>query len=150
MVPETIHASCAVLGGLGVLIRGVSGSGKSTLLASLITGAPAARLVADDRVIVAVENGRLFAAPPAPLAGLVEVRGAGLMRLPYAARAEIRLVVDIAEEAECPRLPTDEEASVVLSGISLRRMWLPAGMADSASRVRLVLASMGQGVDLSR
>lgn len=150
MVPETIHASCAVLGGQGVLIRGASGSGKSSLLAALMAGTPPARLVADDRVVVSVVDGCLFAAPPPRLAGLIEVRGAGLLRFPYAPQAEICLLVDLVAEAECPRLPDADEASETVSGVAIRRMWLPVGMADGASRVRLVLASMGQGVDLSR
>ena len=46
----TIHASAALIGEVGVLIRGGSGSGKSTLLLDILAAdRRGTRLVADDR-----------------------------------------------------------------------------------------------------
>ena len=56
-------------------------------------------LVADDRVEIA--DG--LARAPAGLAGLLEVRGLGLLRLPYAAPARLRLAVMLGPAPE--RLP---------------------------------------------
>jgi HPr kinase/phosphorylase len=95
--PMQIHASCAARGGAGVLLLGPPGSGKSDLLLRLLDRGFV--LVADDRVEVA--DGEAWA-PPA-LAGLLEVRGLGILRLAHAARARVALAVDLGARPE--RLP---------------------------------------------
>ena len=85
-----LHASCAARDAHGVLLLGPAGSGKSDLLIRLLDRGFA--LVADDRV--EVEDG--VASVPAALAGLVEVRGLGLLRLPHIASARVRLAVTLA------------------------------------------------------
>jgi HPr kinase/phosphorylase len=92
-----IHASCAARDTAGVLLTGPAGSGKSDLLLRLLDRGFV--LVADDRVDI--EDG--VASPPAPLAGLLEVRGLGLVRLPYLARARVALAVELGHPGE--RLP---------------------------------------------
>ena len=61
----TIHASCVVVNGTGVLIRGAAGAGKSRLAHKILLAAPVygfdARLVADDRLADVIER-RLSAA----------------------------------------------------------------------------------------
>lgn len=100
-----IHATCISLGGEGVLLLGKPGSGKSDLALRLIENKKA-ELVADDRVDLFVENNKLFAAPPAAIAGLLEVRGVGIVRRPYLAKTEIKLAVDLVEKpADIERLP---------------------------------------------
>jgi HPr kinase/phosphorylase len=92
-----MHASCAARDGAGVLLTGPAGSGKSDLLLRLLDRGFV--LVADDWVDI--EEG--VASPPATLAGMLEVRGIGIMRLPYLARARLALAVDLA--ARPSRLP---------------------------------------------
>jgi serine kinase of HPr protein (carbohydrate metabolism regulator) len=138
--PETIHASAARVGERGVLIRGAPGSGKSSLLMALIFGETRATLVADDRVVLSVAGGRLLAAPPESIAGRMEVRGVGIIDLPYVSPAAIALVVDLVPLSECPRLPDESEARVVLHGAMLRRIFVAIGAADAAYRVRAALA----------
>jgi len=80
-----VHGTCVLIGPRAVLLRGPSGSGKSDLAFRLIRGeGPSAMLVADDQVGLDVEEARLVASPPAALAGLLELRGLGLMPLPFA------------------------------------------------------------------
>ena len=88
-----IHASCAARGEAGVLLIGAPGSGKSDLLLRLLDHGFS--LVADDRVLV---EGRMARAPDA-LAGLLEVRGLGVVRLPFRAAARIELVAGMASPA---------------------------------------------------
>ena len=94
------------VGGLwrGVLIEGPSGAGKSDLvLRALDAGF---RLVADDRVVVFVSEGRLFGRAPAPLKGLIEVRGFGVIAQPALPLTEISLLVRCVDDpAKVERLP---------------------------------------------
>ncbi|MBN9564141.1 MAG: aldolase [Alphaproteobacteria bacterium] len=92
-----IHGSCASRGGAGVLVLGPAGSGKSDLVLRLLDRG--FDLVADDRV--EIDQG--MARAPASLAGLIEVRGLGVLRLPYVSEARLALVVDVAARIE--RLP---------------------------------------------
>lgn len=126
----SIHASTVLVGAGGVLIRGPAGSGKSRLALELLLAAQSgrlafARLVADDRTHVEAVNGRLLARPPAAIAGLLEVRGLGLRRLPYEAVAQVSLVVDLSSPAE--RLPLPDHRETEIEGIKLPRLAIPSG-----------------------
>lgn len=91
-----LHASCVARDGAGVLLLGPSGSGKSDLALRLIGRGFA--LVGDDQIIVS--NGIVRPAPA--LAGLLEVRGFGIVRLPFAPEARLALVVRLAEPERLP------------------------------------------------
>ena len=102
----TVHASAVLVGARAVLIRGPSGAGKSRLALDLIEAGRAgrlrfARLVGDDRVHLESAGGRLLVRPAAALAGLIEVRGVGILRLDHEPCAVVGLVVDLA-----PRTPS--------------------------------------------
>jgi serine kinase of HPr protein (carbohydrate metabolism regulator) len=129
--PASIHASCVAAGETGVLIRGPSGAGKSELAFALIlagrSGAiPPVRLVADDRVIVTVRDGRLIATVPDAIAGLIEVRGVGIRRLPFASEAVLGLVIDLAAP-DGARLPQPEALRAVLDGVTVPRLPIAPG-----------------------
>lgn len=127
----TIHASAVLAGAGAVLIRGPAGSGKSRLALNLIQAASSghlifARLVADDRVYVEAAHDRLIARPPAALAGLLEVRGLGIQRLPYEPMAVVSWVVDL-DVAEPMRMPDDKAAHAVVAGVRIRRLAVAPG-----------------------
>lgn len=110
-----IHATAVALdAGRGVLILGPSGAGKSALALRLM--ALGAHLVADDRVDLRHEAGALLAAAPAALFGLIEARGAGILRATALASARIALVVDLSER-ETERLPPMRHSEIL--GVSL-------------------------------
>lgn len=141
----TIHASAVLAGARAVLIRGPSGAGKSRLVLDLIHAAAGgligfARLVADDRVHVQAAHDRLIARPPAALAGLLEVRGLGIVRLPHEPMAQVALVVDLAAVAPA-RLPDAAAATTVVAGVSLPRLAVAAG----GNPLPLVLAAVAAG-----
>ena len=98
---DTIHASAVALDGQGVLVLGPSGAGKSALALQLI--GLGAQLVGDDRIALDRVGGDVIASAPAALAGLIEARGVGLLRAPWAP-APLRLVVDLGQ-TEAMRLP---------------------------------------------
>jgi HPr kinase/phosphorylase len=97
-----VHASTVAFGPFGgVLIEGASGSGKSALALALV--AEGADLVADDRTVIFAQGAALYARAPAAIAGLVEVRGLGLIRQAARRLARVRLVLTLG--AAAPRLP---------------------------------------------
>lgn len=132
-----LHASCAAHGGDGVLILGPSGAGKSELVLRLMGRGWS--LVADDQVEIAPGPEALMASPPAPLHGMLEVRGVGIFRdLPVAAPAPLRLVVDLLPPGQTPpRLP--EPRSFDSHGRRLPRLALAGHEAATPDRVALAL-----------
>ena len=127
---STIHASAVLVGARAVLIRGAAGSGKSSLALALVRAGqdgtlPFTRLVGDDRVHVEAAHGRLLVRPAETLAGLIEVRGLGVRRVPYEPLAAAGLVVDLAA-ADSERLPRPASAVTELAGIALPRLAVAA------------------------
>lgn len=131
----TVHATCVAVGAAGVLIRGRSASGKSDLALRLIDDG--GRLVADDRVVLERRGATVTASAPASLAGLLEVRGLGIVRLTNRRRATVRLVVDLADADTLPRMP--ERTTCTLLGVPLRRIALDARQASATAKLRLAL-----------
>jgi HPr kinase/phosphorylase len=141
---ETVHASAVLTGAQAVLIRGPSGSGKSHLALSLLDAAqshllPFARLVGDDRVHLDAQHGRLLVRPHATLAGLLEVRGLGIRRLPYEAVAMVGLVVDLAD-THAERLPAESARWTEIAGVRLPRLAVAAG-TDARAPVLAIMTT---------
>lgn len=133
-----VHGTAIAFAGRGVLLRGPSGSGKSDLALRLIERG--ARLVADDRVDLSVRRGRVVAAAPRVLAGLIEARGVGIVSAPRRARAEIVLVVDLTKHARVERMPEAERC--VVAGVSLPRVRLAPFEASAPVKIRLALEGL--------
>jgi len=131
-----LHASCVALEGRGVLITGPSGSGKSDLALRLIDGG--AILVADDQLVVERAADALIARPVRPLAGLLEVRGYGIVRLAHQAACRLCLAVELDHRERIPRLP--EPQGRLLLGVELACLRLDSRAPSAAAVVRLALA----------
>jgi HPr kinase/phosphorylase len=95
--PHRMHASCVAKDGNAVLLLGPSGCGKSDLALRLLSRG--FELVADDQVDI-VDG---IASCPTELAGLLEVRAVGIVRLPYRPQARLALIAALDGRAE--RLP---------------------------------------------
>ncbi len=106
----------------GVLIEGPSAAGKSDLaLRCLDLGA---RLVADDRVIVWTSAGSLWGRAPESLAGLIEIRGVGIVRQTPLAMAPIALVIACQPGPEAiERLPEEAFVDRLNVRVPLRPLW---------------------------
>ncbi|MCX7313157.1 MAG: serine kinase [Hyphomicrobiales bacterium] len=128
----SIHASAVLIGARAVLIHGPSGSGKSRLALALLHAAaqgviPFARLVADDRAHLEVAHGRVLVRPAQALAGLIEVRGLGIRRVPHELVAQLGVQVVLGlERAE--RMPAQSQTTAILAGIALPRLAVAAGV----------------------
>ena len=110
MPPPHLHASAVAFGpNGGVLITGASGMGKSSLALALIERG--AQLVADDQTLVIRSGPAVFARAPRAIAGLIEARGFGLIRLHPRPLARLRLVIDLSRP-ETRRLPPDETRTI--------------------------------------
>jgi HPr kinase/phosphorylase len=134
-----IHASCVALGARGVLLLGPSGSAKSDLALRLIDGG--AKLVADDRTILFAAKGALHARAPASIAGLLEIRGVGIVKLPVRTRVKMALVVRLGREGA--RLP--EPVFYEFLKTQTPQITLDARFASTPARIRAALAAFSQG-----
>jgi serine kinase of HPr protein (carbohydrate metabolism regulator) len=121
---EPLHAGLVALRRegrwCGVLIEGPSGVGKSDLALRAIEAG--FRLVADDRVIVWASGGQCFGRAPAPLAGLIEARGVGIVSADALPFCRIGLVVRCVAQGEVERLPEPmivERAGIALPAVAL-------------------------------
>lgn len=137
----TMHGTSVLISGAGVLLRGASGTGKSDLALRLIDRG--AVLIADDRVEVRMDQGKVVVSAPAILAGLLEVRGVGIVRLPFAPMAELHLVVDLVEREVVDRLPEPEWATV-LEG-RLPRLALAPFEASAPAKLGLAASAAREG-----
>ncbi|MEI6984646.1 MAG: aldolase [Rhodospirillaceae bacterium] len=138
---NTIHGTSILISGTGVLLRGKSGAGKSDLALRLID--QGAVLIADDRVEVCVDQGRVMVKAPESLAGLLEVRGIGIVRMPTVAAAELHLVVDLVAPSMVERLPESEWTTVLQE--RLPRVALAAFESSAPAKVRIAAAAARGG-----
>ena len=143
-----IHATGVVVAGRGVLLRGPSGAGKSMLALALLdraeTRGETALLVGDDRVGIEADDARLYMLAPEPIAGLLELRGRGIVRRPHVARAPVDLVVDLVPDLA--RMPEDEELETEILGVTLARCPAPAAPSGAlAHQLLLVVEALRAG-----
>lgn len=132
--PETLHATCVMIGDRAVLITGPSGSGKSDLALRLIDRG--ATLVSDDYTIVHARDDALFASAPTTITGLIEVRGVGLVPMPFANNVRVALLVTLSDEVA--RFPEDDRTCVI-AGIVIAKYDISAFEASAPVKVELIM-----------
>jgi RNase adaptor protein for sRNA GlmZ degradation len=93
-------------------------------------------LVADDQVRLERLGNRLLASPPDSIAGLIELRGVGIRRLPYEAPVPLALVIDLVMPEQVERLP--EAATTEIDGVALPRLALAP--FDASTAIKAILA----------
>lgn len=124
----------------GALILGTSGAGKSDLALRAIDAG--FRLVADDRVRVFVSDGRLFGRAPAPLRGLLEIRGLGVLGSNGLDLAPIAIAVRCTQApAEVERFPSPLAESVL--GMMLPRLDLWPFEISAPAKIRRAIEHLG-------
>jgi serine kinase of HPr protein (carbohydrate metabolism regulator) len=131
---ETIHASCVSIKGRAVLIEGRSGEGKSDLALRLIDRG--AVLVSDDQTVCHRQGGKLIASPPATIAGRIEVRGLGILEMPYVERVPVALLIVILDTP--PRFPEDPRTRRV-AGVDVPVLALAALEPSATIKTELAL-----------
>ena len=142
--PLVMQASAVSIGGTALLIEGPPGSGKSSLALALIDRG--AGLIGDDAVTLSAEGERLIASPPPRIAGLIEVRGVGLVRLPPAPPAPVALILILggAEPARLPDLPCPTRE---IAGVPVPVLAFDPGAIAPALRAEWALRQHGLAIN---
>jgi len=133
-----VHGTAIALGEEGVLLRGPSGSGKSDLALRLIEGG--ARLVADDQTELHDTGAGVRLSSPVSIAGQMEIRGLGIVRVPQLASAPLRLVVDLVPPDAIERLP--EPLFCRFFGCEVPRLLLAPFEASAPAKLRAALRAV--------
>lgn len=147
--PDTHHGTAIAVDGRAALIVGPSGAGKSDLALRCLSLATntlipaAAHLVADDRVLVSLDDGRLSVEAPETIRGKLEVRGVGILEVPYERTAELALIAELVAPGAVERLP-DPTPTRELLGVSLPVLRLAPFEASAPVKLLLALARTDQ------
>jgi serine kinase of HPr protein (carbohydrate metabolism regulator) len=136
-----VHATAVAIEGGAILLRGPPGAGKSDLALRLIEDG--ARLIADDQTLLRRADNHVLVRAPAEVAGLIEVRGVGILRVDYLDEAPLALIVDLVPPTEVERIP-DDRFEVVL-GLPIRAIALAPFEASAAAKLRLARRVPPQG-----
>lgn len=143
--PKNVHGTGLLLGSTGVLLRGPSGAGKSVLALSLLDrwegrGLPAF-LVSDDRVELVQTGRELSMRAPETLAGLIELRGRGIVKRPHKSLVTLHLVIDLVPEFV--RMLEEDAMVTEISGARVARAPVPAAdVASLGHQMLLVIEAM--------
>jgi HPr kinase/phosphorylase len=112
-----VHGTSVILGSDGILLQGPPGSGKSDLALRLIDAG--ALLVADDQTELALVGDGVVMSAPAAIAGRIEVRGLGILRVPSAPSAVLRLAVRLVAPPQIERLPEPQFCTMLGRSVPL-------------------------------
>jgi HPr kinase/phosphorylase len=137
-----VHGTAVAVDGGAILLRGPSGAGKSDLGLRLLDAG--ARLVADDQVELRRAGREIMARAPAALAGLLEIRGIGIVRIEALDEAPLVMIVDLVLSGEVERLP--EARTERLLDLTIPLIALAPFEASAAAKLRFarrVLAGPG-------
>ena len=143
--PKNVHGTGLLLGSTGVLLRGPSGAGKSVLALSLLDrwegrGLPAF-LVSDDRVDLVQTGRELSMRAPDSLAGLIELRGRGIVKRPHKSLVSLHLVIDLVPDLV--RMLEEDAMVTEISGVRIARAPVPsADVISLGHQMLLVIEAM--------
>ena len=143
--PQNVHGTGLLLGSTGVLLRGPSGAGKSVLALSLLErwegrGLPAF-LVSDDRVDLVQTGRELSMQAPEALAGLIELRGRGIVKRPHRSPVALHLVIDLVPDLV--RMLEEDAMVTEIAGSQVARAPVPAaGVVGLGHQMLLVIEAI--------
>lgn len=133
-----VHGTVVAIGDWAVLMRGPSGAGKSDLALRLIE--EGGSLVADDQVDLSLSGGLVYASAPATIAGLLEVRGIGVVSVPPRVRAPLALILDLVPAGQVARLP--EARTEGLLGLDFPVLDFYPFEVSASGKVKVALRSL--------
>lgn len=139
MTSLRLHATTVAINGRGVMITGPSGSGKSDLALRLIDRG--ATLVSDDYTDCVAHDGAVTASPPPTIAGRMELRGIGIVEMPYLPEIDVAMVVALGETVE--RMPEPHPKRV--AGVDIPAIALVPFEASAPIKVEIALSRLVEG-----
>jgi serine kinase of HPr protein (carbohydrate metabolism regulator) len=132
---EVLHVSTVAIRGRAVLIEGPSGSGKSDLALRLIDRG--AILVSDDYTILSRQGSSLIARSPDTIAGKIEVRGLGILTMPFVTDVPVAMIVRLTDQIErMPMAPTVRS----IAGCEIPEIAIDPHHSSAPIKVELALA----------
>jgi serine kinase of HPr protein (carbohydrate metabolism regulator) len=141
-----LHGTCIAIEGSGVLLRGASGSGKSDLGLRLIDAG--GELIADDYTDVVNVDGQLVASSPTTIRGLVEVRGVGVLRIPYRDSGRLVTAFELVAPEYIDRMP--HAASLTVLEVALPLFRLAPFEASAVAKVHWIVRMIRGSVTLAQ
>ncbi len=119
------------------MLIGPSGAGKSDLTLRLIDGG--ACLISDDYTEIRCEDGQALMSPPDEIAGRLEIRGIGLMKLSHCRDIPLHLVFELKNHTEIERMP--ENRSMTFDGATVPVRQLDPFTASAEAIVRFLAST---------
>jgi serine kinase of HPr protein (carbohydrate metabolism regulator) len=141
-----VRGTCICIDGHAVLLRGPSGSGKSDLALRLIDSGGA--LVADDYTDVEQSSDGLVAMAPAPIRGLLEVRGLGVIKLGACSSAPLVAAIDLVPLSDVDRMPEPQWVRILNARLPCFQLF--AFESSAAAKVRLAVRLATGGIILTK
>jgi serine kinase of HPr protein (carbohydrate metabolism regulator) len=124
-----------------VLLLGEPGAGKSDLALRLIDRG--AKLVADDQVELTRKGDTIIASAPKSITGLIEVRGAGIFKMPIRKSVPVLLAVYLAKQEWIERLPYPSPYECL--GTPIPELRICAFEPSAAIKVEMAAAALQDG-----
>lgn len=96
-------------------------------------------MISDDYTVLTREHGALIASAPGTIAGLIEVRGLGIVTVPHVDKVPVALVVRLSDAPE--RMPPGDDVRSI-AGVSVREVAIDPRSASAPIKVELALLHM--------
>ena len=132
------NVSAVAIRNRALILEGPPGSGKSSLALALIDRG--AQLIGDDGVRLERVGTQIVAHPPPHTAGMLEIRGVGLVEIAPAAPTALALILSLAND--CERLPETANTRTHL-GIDIPALPFVPGAMAAAPRAEWALTKFG-------
>jgi serine kinase of HPr protein (carbohydrate metabolism regulator) len=105
-----VHSTSVFWHDKGILITGKSGSGKSDLALRLIY--EGAILISDDQTLLHDKITHIEMSSPTNIQGLLEVRGIGIIKVPYSSNIKLDYHINITNKP-IERMPTKQTYTIL-------------------------------------
>ena len=133
-----VQASVVAIDGRALMLDGPPGSGKSSLALALI--GCGAQLIGDDGVTLTRDGDTIMASPPPNIAGLLEIRGVGLVEMPLAAPTPLALILTLGEAgARLPKMAGERD----VLGLAIPHLAFEPGSIAPAERAEWAMRKHG-------
>ncbi|MEL0106742.1 MAG: HPr kinase/phosphorylase [Rhodospirillales bacterium] len=135
-----IHGTCIAIDDAAIVLLGPPGCGKSDLALRLIDAG--ATLIADDRIDIKRAGNNLIVSPPVNIAGLIEVRGIGIVKTVHRESGVLTTAFELVPPEHIERMPQPLHWSML--GLSIPKFKLDPFASSAGAKIRIVVRNAGQ------